>query len=80
MRVRIFLVRECVLVRENVYVHACMCTCLCVFVYVCACVCGCACEYVRVCMWGGREGKIGVGSHARFLWQCGIRGMSSTCT
>ena len=73
-----FLVRKCVVVRENMYVRAC------VSVYVCVCVCvrvsGCACECVRVCMWGRREGKIDLGSHAKFLWQRGIRGMSSTCT
>ena len=70
------------LVRECVYVSACMRTCVCVFVcvYVCACVCVCARVCVRVCTCGGREGKIRLGRPARFLWQRGLRGMSSTCT
>ena len=71
-------------VHENVYVLACVCVRACVSVYVCVCVCvrvcGCACECVHVCMWEGREGKIGLGSHAKILWQRGIRGMFSTCT
>ena len=54
------------------------------FVYDCVCVCvrvcGCSCECVHVCMWEGREGKTGLGSHAKFLGQCGFFGMSSTCT
>ena len=60
---------------------------LCVFVSfmydcLCACVhvCGCACECMHMCMREGREGKTGLGSHAKFLWQRGIFGMSSTCT
>ena len=46
----------------------------------CMRVCGCACVCVRVSTCGGREGKIRLGRPARFLWQRGIRGMSSTCT
>ena len=69
-------VRACVCVR--VFVRACVS----VYVNVCVCVrvCGCACECVNVCLWEGREGKTGLGSHAKFLWQSGIRGISSTCT
>ena len=65
-----------------------MCTCVCVCVRVCPCmfacvcvrVCECACECVHVCMREGRERKIGLGSHAKFLWQSGICGISFTCT
>ena len=51
VKVRAFLVRECVTVRACmricvcVYVRVCLCVCVCVYVRVC----GCACVCMRVC-------------------------------
>ena len=64
------------MVRECMRTCVCVRACVCVYVRVCGFVCVC----VRVCTCGGREGKIRLGRPARFLWQRGMRGMSSTCT
>ena len=58
----------------RVCVRACVCLCMCVLV----CVGVRANVFVSVCGEEGRKNRCG--SHARFLWQCGIRGMSFTCT
>ena len=68
--------RACVYAYVRVFLRECVCVCVCVYVRVC----GCACVCVRVCTCGGTEGKIRLGRPARFLWQRGMSGMSSTCT
>ena len=63
----------------------CVLTCVCayvcidVFAYVCACVCGSKSCFPRVRMRMRRWAEGGKGRPARFLWQRGMSGMSSTC-
>ena len=70
----------------------CMCVCACTVqececVRSCVCACSLACQpyfyayaNVRTIVGGGMESKIRLSRPSRFLWQPGIRGMSSTCT
>ena len=74
----------------------CLCVCVrvcvravreCVCVRSCVCTCSHAShpyfsEYanVRAKVGGESERKIRLGRHARFMWQRGMRGKSSTCT
>ena len=69
-------------------VRACVCAvqeCECVRSFVCACSLAChpyfyPYAHALAIVGGGREGKIRLSRPSRFLWQPGMRGMSSTCT
>ena len=65
----------------RVCAYVCVCTCVCVGVRAYVCVCVGVRAYVCVCVRAeeGKEKKRLVRSD-RFLWQHGMRGMSSTCT
>ena len=86
--------RVCVCVCVCVCAYICMCACVCVCaVQECECVLLCvfscslasqpyfyAFSHVRSKVGGEREGKIRLNRPSWFLWQTGIRGMSSTFT